>query len=153
MSSNVSFEDKQAYHITRFDEKEKKKVINEKLFNYFFQSGKLIQSDDKVDKNFGMYKPEEIELNKHVALITFNKKGIDKELNKEFRTRMLNALKAGLFNEYGNVRFELSEFDPKKKTFSLTSKGVPMNYGSSIVSPENIKIDFGENGNTTVTKI
>lgn len=152
-ATNDTFEDKQAYHITRFDEKEKKKVINEKLFNYFFQSGKLIQTDDKVDKNFGMYKPDEIELNKHVALITFNKKGIDKELNKEFRTRMLNALKVGLFTEYPNTRFELSEFDPKKKTFTLTSKDVPINYGSPVVSPESIKIDFGENGNTTVTKL
>ena len=152
-TTNDTFEGKQAYHITDFDKEKKKKTINDKLFNYFFQSGKLIQTDDKVNKNFGMYNPEDIELNKHVALITFNKKGLDKDLNKEFRSRMIGAMNTGLFNEYPNVRFELLSFDPKKKTFILTSENVPMNYGSAVVSQDNYKIEFGENSQTTVTKL
>lgn len=87
-----------------------------------------------------LFNQQYIDLNKVVALITIPGKRLKKDERKYIQSRLMDVLvRTDVLKKYvGRTRFRVASFD--NGTITLTSNGVPLNYGCHIVSADNVTI-------------
>lgn len=152
------YENFQAYpvFVSNKDRKENKNektknVFNNKLFSDFFVGG-----IENLGERDGMYSPTYLELNRSVALITTPTKNMKSESRKNVKTRLIEALKAGVFEKAKESaptsRWRFKSYDDKTGTFTLTNEGVPRFFGEPCTATQIVEINFGV-GQTTVNPI
>ena len=145
-------EDASSAYEVKISDKEKKKVINKKLFSDIFMGG--IHALRPKDS---MYTQDFIALNRLVALITVNNhSGIrDKETKTKLRERLIKAMNAGVFDAAlrndPKTRFRLEYFN-SLNDYGFTSQGVPYRFTTTIYPDKVQNITFGNKVNLTIVQ-
>lgn len=87
-----------------------------------------------------LFNPNYMELNKVVALITIPTNKIRKDDRKYIQSRLMDVfVKTDILKKYlGRSRFKVNAFN--NGTITLTSAGIPLNYGNPVVSADNVEI-------------
>lgn len=129
--------------------KKAKNILNTKVLEAIFTGGA-----DNLNFRESMYRPNFMELNKNVALITRPTQNMDKETRDLITNRLMSAMEKGVFKEVHKVdgysRFIFKHYDKKDNSFVLSNMGVPYRFGGDPHNKKNIEIIFASDSKTRI---